>query len=105
MAKDRPQPPDYHGIYTGHQLTIEEARPKVVEALTDTLGLSGKEDLELLKQGLRYHGNERYDEASKVYVDILERLRKRLPHTRYAGRDTRLEALVRVYRALDRDQD
>ncbi len=35
MAKERPQPPDYHGIYTGHRLTINEARPKVVEALTE----------------------------------------------------------------------
>jgi hypothetical protein len=35
MAKARPIPPQYTGIYKDHKLTIGEARPKIVEVLRE----------------------------------------------------------------------
>ena len=41
MAKERPAPPDYQGIYKGHRLAIAEARPKVVAALRELFKTDG----------------------------------------------------------------
>ena len=37
MAKARPEPPEHNGYYKDHRLSIDEAREKLKEALTELL--------------------------------------------------------------------